>query len=165
MTVTPGALLPVLPYPHRCKLLPRYPQYGHERRTVQNAPTCAALPPRSCCSAAAHSSALKQSPLPVVIRFLRYAVLLTPRSDRHPAAAAGHNFSAPLFQTSPLGHRLQTLLHFVHLPICQMSPLHAKRDIWCLEYYLTVTIHGQDTGRFDAYVFAKRLHRNFRKCS
>lgn len=77
-----------------------------------------------------------------------YTIFLTPCPDCRPAAATGCNFSTPLIQPHLPRHRLQTLLHFVHLPLCQMAPLHSKRDVWCLEYYLTETAHGQDVGRF-----------------
>ena len=65
----------------------------------------------------------------VVIRFPGYTVFLAPCPNRHPTAAAGCKFSAPLLQPHLPGHRLQTLLHFAPLPLCQMSPLHSNGDI------------------------------------
>lgn len=64
-------------------------------------------------------------------------MFLTLCPNRHPAATVDRNFSTPLLQRFLLGQHLQTLFHFGHLPICQMSPMQAKGDIWSLGYYLT----------------------------
>lgn len=155
MTVTPGTLFPASPHPHRCKPLPRHPQYGCARRVDRSSPFCAALPPQSHCSAAAYLSTPETAAAASSNTFSQICRSPDTMPGLYPTAAAGRNFSAPLLQPHLPGHRLQTLLHFAYLPLCQMSPLQSKRDICCLEYYLMETVRGQNVGRFDAYDFSR----------